>query len=429
MRPVCSPFSRWHLDSRPCRGWSALAVAPCELRLHATLDNGQCFGWRRQPGDENVWVGVLGQKLLALRQTESDCLFRCLSRADSSGHEATAEAEEAVLRDELRDYFQLDTPLVPLYEEWSQADERMATVARALPGMRVLRQEPVECLFSFICSSNNNIARIGGMLQTLRRTYGEPLPQIAAAPVSDSALGFEPVGHGDAPEFFTFPSAERLASASEAELRGLGLGYRAAYVRQTAAAICTRGSDWLPSLRSMREPDTVRSLLAELSGVGPKVADCAALFSLDQAGAIPVDTHVWDIACRDLDPSLTQCGSLTPKVYSRVGELFRGRYGDHAGWAHSLLFAAELPLFKPALPESMQLEMAAFREKSKAARAQVKTERAEAKAAASKGGGGSADETVQPAAEAKTEASPTSKGKTRPLTPKTKNGKEKRQRN
>ena len=46
-----------------------------------------------------------------------------------------------------------------------------------------------------------------------------------------------------------------------------------------------------------------------------------ALFSLDQAGAIPVDTHVWDIACRDLDSSLTQCGSLTPKVYGRVGEL------------------------------------------------------------------------------------------------------------
>ena len=123
----------------------------------------------------------------------------------------------------------------------------------------------------------------------------------------------------------------------------------------------------------------MREALSTLSGVGPKVADCVALFSLDQASAIPVDTHVWDIACRDLDPELTSCGSLTPKVYQRVGELFRTRYGDHAGWAHSLLFAAELPLFTGRLPASMREEMAAFRAAGKAARMQEKVDRAEAK--------------------------------------------------
>ena len=66
----------------------------------------------------------------------------------------------------------------------------------------------------------------------------------------------------------------------------------------------------------------VRSMLCELPGVGPKVADCVALFSLDQAGTVPVDTHVWQIACRDLDPTLSECKSLTPAVYERVGLLF-----------------------------------------------------------------------------------------------------------
>ena len=75
-----------------------------------------------------------------------------------------------------------------------------------------------------------------------------------------------------------------------------------------------------------------------------------ALFSLDQAGVVPVDTHVWEIACRDLDPTLKQCASLTPAVYARVGDNFRTRYGAHAGWAHSLLFAAELPIFRGRLP-------------------------------------------------------------------------------
>ncbi|CAN0407425.1 unnamed protein product, partial [Discosporangium mesarthrocarpum] len=85
-----------------------------------------------------------------------------------------------------------------------------------------------------------------------------------------------------------------------------------------------------------------------------KVADCVALFSLDQSSAIPVDVHVWRIACRDYDPTLKDCKSLTPGVYERVGDLFRERFGEHAGWAHSLLFAAELPAFQVSLNNTCQ---------------------------------------------------------------------------
>lgn len=345
-------------------GWHSLFASSRELRLHATLENGQTFGWHRQPdgeSDEPVWVGVLGRRLLALRQTETGTYFRCLSSLPASAASpvtTTSTAAEAAaalgsqpqhvaaLREELHDYFQMAQPLLPLYEAWSAADPRMNAVARALPGMRVLRQDPTECLFSFICSSNNNIGRIGGMLQALRRAYGSPLPSVAPS------AAFEPVGIGGATEFFTFPSAEALAAASETELRALGLGYRAAFVRQTAATIVERGPQWLPSLRSNADPAAVRAELCELSGVGPKVADCVALFSLDQTGAVPVDTHVWDIACRDLDPTLITVGSLTPTVYARVGDLFRARYGLHAGWAHSVLFAAEVSNSQPCGAEA-----------------------------------------------------------------------------
>eukprot|EP00953_Heterococcus_sp_UTEX-ZZ885_P008656 5170-Heterococcus_DN1.PRE.1 len=101
--------------------------------------------------------------------------------------------------------------------------------------------------------------------------------------------------------------------------------------------------------------------LCTLRGVGPKVADCIALFSCDQTGCIPVDVHVWRIACRDYDTSLQKAKSLTPTIYERVGDLFREKYGSHAGWAHSLLFAAELPAFRVLLPEFLQKDMAAFK--------------------------------------------------------------------
>ena len=415
-------------------GWHRLlAASPRELRLECTLENGQCFGWHRQPGDEPVWVGVLGSRLLALRETENDCLFRCLGQAKQGADvdNTIADADADALRTELHHYFQLGTPLAPLVERWTGSDKRMSTVASALPGMRVLCQEPVECLFSFICSSNNNIGRIGGMLHALRSQYGLPIElyeqPLAPEPaevakdrdgaerrgVGDSdAEGSHsiawsisaPVGHGGARDFFTFPTASALARASEEELRALGLGYRAAYVRQTAARLCERGEPWLSGLRAEVDGRVVRSSLCELPGVGPKVADCVALFSLGQVGAVPVDTHVWDIAVRDFDPTLSACGSLTPRVYDRVGDLFRDAYGPHAGWAHSLLFAAELPAFRHRLPAHIVDEMAAFRDASKAARAQAKADKQEAKASKQ---GGKADKIE--AAQEKAPRSPTKK--------------------
>ena len=332
--------------------WHPLRVKPADLRLEATLQNGQCFGW-------------LGGR-----------------------PSAPPPAADAV-RANLRDYFQLSQPLGPLYARWAAADPRMAAVAAALPGMRVLRQDPVECLFSFICSSNNNIARIGGMLRALRARYGVPLqlaPNLPAAAVdaatSGGGNGNSDDGDAVAESYYAFPTAARLAAATEEELRGLGLGYRASYVRGSAQLVESRGASWLKGLRAeAHDPAAVRDALCTLPGVGPKVADCVALFSLDATAAIPVDIHVWQIACRDLDPTLSQALSLTPAVYARVGDTFRERYGDHAGWAHSVLFAGELPLFRTKLPASVQAEMAAWKEQEKAAKVEAVAKRKAAREA------------------------------------------------
>lgn len=75
---------------------------------------------------------------------------------------------------------------------------------------------------------------------------------------------------------------------------------------------------------------------------------------------MPVDTHVWDIAVRDYAPSLKDAKSLTPAVYNQVGDAFRTVFPHKAGWAHSVLFAAELPDFRQLLPQCMQDDMSQF---------------------------------------------------------------------
>ena len=74
----------------------------------------------------------------------------------------------------------------------------------------------------------------------------------------------------------------------------------------------------------------------------PKVADCILLMSLDQPSAIPVDTHMFQIAAQKYLPHLRHRKSVTDKVYEEIGDHFRGLYGPYAGWAHSVLFSADL---------------------------------------------------------------------------------------
>ncbi|EJK47707.1 hypothetical protein THAOC_33555, partial [Thalassiosira oceanica] len=64
-----------------------------------------------------------------------------------------------------------------------------------------------------------------------------------------------------------------------------------------------------------------------------------------------------------------------PRVYGRVGDLFRDRFGERAGWAHSLLFVAELPSFRPVLPPDVVGEMDEWREREQAAKREEKAKK------------------------------------------------------
>lgn len=174
--------------------------------------------------------------------------------------------------------------------------------------------------------------------------------------------------------YHDFPPPEALTGSDvEATLRNLGFGYRAKYIYQTACVVANEkgGIPWLESLmnpealtldaaaptsenREEPIPPTGRegyraahAALLELTGVGPKVADCVCLMGLGWGEAVPVDTHVWQIAVRDYKFGKGgKNASMTKALYDAVGEKFRALWGKEAGWAHSVLFTADLSDFK-----------------------------------------------------------------------------------
>ncbi|XP_067929031.1 N-glycosylase/DNA lyase-like [Watersipora subatra] len=254
------------------------------------------------------------------------------ARADGSSDKVTDEKAENILQD----YFQLKVDLAALYQKWAKVDSHFEGIAESFLGIRIMRQDPTENLFSFICSSNNHVSRISSMVHKLKENFGTKRGSLGA----DCMV-------------YSFPTAKSLDEAEvESKLRELGFGYRAKYIAATARIINReRPSGWLKSLRTRSYEDCI-SELTKLQGVGRKVADCVALMSLDKHHVVPVDTHVLQIAFRDYRiPGVGKdMKSLTPAIHNKIGSFFVDLYGDYAGWAHTVLFAADLKRFSDHKP-------------------------------------------------------------------------------
>ncbi|NWU89121.1 OGG1 lyase, partial [Upupa epops] len=305
--------------------WRSLPCPLAELRLDLVLTSGQTFRWwESSPGS---WTGVLGGHVWTLRQERERLWYTVYGQEQEQLDGPPAEVAKldgAEMERILRDYFQLDVELSALYRTWEAADPQFLKVASDFPGVRVLRQDPVECLLSFICTSNNHISRITAMIDRLCRTFGRLLC------------------HLDAQPFHAFPSLSALSGAdAEAQLRALGFGYRAKFVSGTARTIAEGlGAKGLCQLRTAPYHEARKTLCA-LPGVGTKVADCVCLMALDKAEAVPVDTHVWRIARERYGVALSG-RSLTPQAHQEIGDFFRGLWGPYAGWAQAVLFCADL---------------------------------------------------------------------------------------
>ncbi|KAF1001855.1 N-glycosylase/DNA lyase OGG1-like [Apium graveolens] len=321
-KPISNSFKnpqRTLLTSSP--KWVPLNISKSELFLPLTFPTGQTFRWKQTGPLE--FTGVVGSHLVSLKHLDNGDIAACF-------HNSKDDLFDAKLV--LVDFLNVGICLSDLWKEFSGSDSRFAQLAPYLGGARVVRQDPLECLVQFICSSNNNIKRITQMVDFV------------------SGLGVY-LGTVEGFRFYEFPTLDRLSDVSEEELRVAGFGYRAKYITRTVDALRAKpggGVKWLSSLRDL-DLQMAIDALTTLPGVGPKVAACVALFSLDQHHAIPVDTHVWQIATTHLIPELAGT-RLTPKLYGRVAEAFVCKYGKYAGWAQTLLFIAELPSQKALLP-------------------------------------------------------------------------------
>ena len=266
------------------------------FNLAASLELGPSFRWRRYDG---WFYGVLSESIVRVRRVHGGFEF------------ASEPEDEETMSPKLWDYFGLDADLTSIYGDLA-ADDRLRGAVDRYHGMRILRQEPWECLVGFICSANSNIKRISANMEDLADAFGQRLSM-------------------DGTVMRTFPSADRLAEAGEGRLQQMRLGYRAKYLAATSRMIADGGLDLL-KLRQTPY-DQALDALTGLPGVGDKVANCVLLFSLDKPEAFPVD--VW--VRRALDEwYLSGTGEKLSNLRMRIWA--QEHFGRYAGYANQYLF-------------------------------------------------------------------------------------------
>lgn len=262
--------------------------------LTATLESGQAFRWNAVDGG---WNGVIHNRWVRLRADEFSI---------------TAEAAQPVSDwNWLANYLQVNLDFRAVVVTFPD-DEPIHAAVNACRGLRLLRQEPWECLASFILSSTKQIVQIRQIVSLLCERFGEPLA--AGAP-------YTPV--------FGFPPPARLARATEAELRACKMGFRAPYLLETARSI-VEGKIDLEKLRQL-SVEIAREELVQLPGVGRKIADCVLLFAYGFQSAFPVD--VWVIkALQKLYFPKRRASAKRLRHFSET------HFGPNAGYAQQYLF-------------------------------------------------------------------------------------------
>ncbi len=174
-------------------------------------------------------------------------------------------------------------------------------------GLRMLNQNREEMIYSFIISQNNNIPRIKGIIERVCAALGER---------RESEFG----------EYRAFPTSAALAAADTEFYRAAGAGYRDEYLSAVSRRIAAEGICGLERLTAA----PLKAKLLTYKGIGPKVADCIALFGFGKTDSFPVDTWVEKIYREDFKGGL--------KDRKKIAEYFVGEFGEYSGFIQQYLF-------------------------------------------------------------------------------------------
>ncbi len=263
----------------------------CDFDLIETFDCGQCFRWEKC---DDGFIGVAFKRALKITQSGDTLTLYDTKKEDWNNIWSS-------YFDIKRDYGDIKNKLAN--------DEIMKQAIEFGSGIRILNQEPFECLISFIISASNNIPRIKKIIDSLCTNFGEKITYLGK-------------------DYYTFPTADRLSALELSDLAVIKAGFRDKYI--LSAAKCVKCGQIDLDCLKRASLEYAKGELLKLSGVGNKVAECVLLFSLEKYSSFPVDVWIKRI--------MEYCFFESEQTKDAISEFAQNKFGELGGFAQQYLF-------------------------------------------------------------------------------------------
>jgi N-glycosylase/DNA lyase len=264
-----------------------------DFNLDHTLSCGQVFRWEKN----DWWTGIVNGAIV---------------RAKQEGDEIIVGS--SLNMDFIIDYFRLDDDIEKIYSSINR-DEKIASLIIKYMGLHLIRQDPWECLVSYMCSSNNTIRNITNSIRRMSECFGNEIEK----------------------GFYSFPTPDALSDIDLCDMLQCRLGFRAPRVLKIANIVANREFDLYGikdlSFRKGREE------LIKIEGVGKKIADCVLLFAFGKLESFPVDTHIEQIMERYYGFNFKGPKS---KKRDEIAEFASNYFGKYCGYAQEYLYMEDL---------------------------------------------------------------------------------------
>lgn len=227
----------------------------CDFNLNQIFESGQGFRWKKQ--NDNSYTGVVKGKVINVSQIEDTLYLKNTNMND--------------FKNIWYKYFALDIDYSDIKDKIIKMDSNLKPALEFGYGLRILDLDEWEMLITFILSTNNSIQMVTKVIDILCERYGDY------------------IGEYQGEKYYTFPTPNKLASLSLDELRKCSTGFRDKYIKSVSEVISNNQFD-LYALSNIDTNSCINSLKT-LNGVGMKVADCIAMFSMRKRDIFPVD--IW----------------------------------------------------------------------------------------------------------------------------------------
>ncbi len=256
---------------------------------------GQCFRWIQN--DDGSFVGVIKDNVIKIWQEKNIVYYYAMS--------------EKNIQNIVTDYFDLNTSYKKIITDFKKkGNSFLNEIIQYSKGTRILHQDKFEILLSYIISASNNISRIQGSIEKLSKLYGTKV-------IFNKEV------------YYLFPTIEQLKNVQGKDYSDkIRVGYRAKYLRNTVKFVLKAGN--IIEKISNMNTDEARKELMKLEGVGPKVADCVMLFSMNKKEVFPVDRWIQRVM-----EKYTKEKHLTKLMIHNISEK---EFGKYAGVMNHYMF-------------------------------------------------------------------------------------------